>query len=201
MTRPIQIRISSQRKVSAFRARQRDEDAAAARDADRARERQAELEVADIETTAWEDAAARLLDEGRDLFGSNTAARQEMDQILDARKRAEWLRPTKADQLARYSDITSKEALRQAVGEVAPMHILISIVPLQFVTLIDMNPTVPVLIAAAYVGFWVWFRWRKILDLAGACSRHERFLPGIMGGRGRPDPCFGNSNRWRIGGG
>lgn len=167
MTRPIQIRISSQRKVSAFRARQRDEDAAAARDADRARERQAELEVADIETTAWEDAAARLLDEGRDLFGSNTAARQEMDQILDARKRAEWLRPTKADQLARYSDITSKEALRQAVGEVAPMHILISIVPLQFVTLIDMNPTVPVLIAAAYVGFWVWFRWRKILDLAG----------------------------------
>ena len=167
MTRPIQIRTASQREVAAFQARQRDEDAAAARVADRARERQAELEVADIEASAWEDAAARLLDEGRDLFGSDKAARQEMAQLLDARERAARPRPTEADQRARYSGITSKEAFRQAVGQVAPLHILISIVPLQFVALIGMNPTVPVLIAAAYVGFWVWLRWRKILDLAG----------------------------------
>ena len=167
MTRPIQIRPASSSLVAAFVARQRAEDAAAARDADRARERQAELEAADIEATAWEDAAARLLDEGRNLFGSDTAARQEMAQILDARERAARPRPTEADQRAMYSGITSQEAFRQAVGQVAPLHILISIVPLQFVALIGMNPTVPVLIAAAYVGFWVWLRWRKILDLAG----------------------------------
>ncbi|MBU3031163.1 hypothetical protein [Paracoccus marinaquae] len=167
MTQPIQIRPASSSQVAAFVARQRAEDAAVARNADRAREHQAELEAADMEATAWEDAAARLLDEGRDLFGSDKAARQEMAQLLDARERAARPRPTEADQRARYSGITSKEAFRQAVGQVAPLHILISIVPLQFVALIGMNATVPVLIAAAYVGFWVWLRWRKILDLAG----------------------------------
>lgn len=58
MTQPIQIRISSQRKVSAFRARQRDEDAAAARDADRARERQTMFTYAPGTTRVPEGSAA-----------------------------------------------------------------------------------------------------------------------------------------------
>ena len=169
MTRPIQIRTASQREVGAFLERQRDEESKAAQArAARDRQWQKEIDELDQECEAWEQAAAQSLDEGRELFGSDTAARQEMAQILDARELAARPRTTEADQRARYSCISSQEAFRQAVGQVAPLHILISIVPLQFVALIGMNPTVPVLIAAAYVSFWVWLRWRKILDLAGS---------------------------------
>lgn len=166
MLKPIQLAQYRDQKVAAFAARRRAENAAAARDAVRARERLAELEAADIEATAWEEAAARLLDEGRDLFGSEKAACQEMAQILDARERAARPRPSGTDLRASYDGITSQEAFREAVSQVAPLHILISIVPLQFVALFGMNATVPVLIAAVYVGFWVWLRWRKILALA-----------------------------------
>jgi len=154
MFKPIQLAQYRDQKVAAFAARRRAGNAEAARDAVRARERLAELEAADIEATAWEEAAARLLDEGRDLFGSEKAACQEMAQILDARERA--ARPCPSD------DVMLRKASRKDAGNVSAWHIMIVALPLFYVIGAGFVPTIPIAIAVGYVCFRVWLHRRKL---------------------------------------
>ena len=104
--------------------------------------------------TAWEEAAARLLDEGRDLFGSEKAACQEMAQILDARERA--ARPCPSD------DVMLRKASRKDAGNVSAWHIMIVALPLFYVIGAGFVPTIPIAIAVGYVCFRVWLHRRKL---------------------------------------
>lgn len=154
MLKPIQLAQDRDQQVAAFAARKRAESAAAARDAIRARERLAELEAADIEATAWEEAAARLLDDGRELFGSEKAARHEMAQILDARERAARPRPS--------DDLMLRKASRKDAGNVSPWHIMIVAFPLFYAIGAGIAPPIPIAIAVGYVCFRVWLHRRKL---------------------------------------
>lgn len=89
MTRPIQIRTASQREVGAFLQRQREEEGKAARvKSARNREWQSRYDESDLEWEAWEQAAVQLMDEGRELFGSEAAAQMEFDRIVKRRAKA-----------------------------------------------------------------------------------------------------------------
>lgn len=81
MTRPIQIRTASQGEVAAFLQRQREEEGKAARvKSARNRDWQNGYDESDLECEAWEQAAAHLLDEGREIFGSEAAAQMQFDR-------------------------------------------------------------------------------------------------------------------------
>ena len=89
MTRPIQIRTASQGEVAAFLQRQREEEGKAARvKSARNRDWQNGYDESDLECEAWEQAAAHLLDEGREIFGSEAAAQMQFDRIVKRRAKA-----------------------------------------------------------------------------------------------------------------
>ena len=89
MTRPIQIRTASQGDVAAFLQRQREEEGKAARvKSARNRDWQSGYGESDLESEAWEQAAAHLLDEGRELFDSEAAAQMQFDRIVKRRAMA-----------------------------------------------------------------------------------------------------------------
>lgn len=162
MTRPIQIRTASQREVGAFLARQREEEDKAAR-ARSARdcEWQDDFDDEDLECEAWEQAAAQLLDEGRDLFGSEAAAQMEFDRIANRRAKASakqsrfggtsWA-PTSAEKNRAFF-----LALRQAV----PLILLYILVGLPAASFIGTASSWPMTAALAGIVWYVHSRMVK----------------------------------------
>ncbi|WP_282603664.1 hypothetical protein [Paracoccus sp. PARArs4] len=75
--------------MAAFLQRQREEEGKAARvKSARNRDWQNGYDESDLECEAWEQAAAHLLDEGREIFGSEAAAQMQFDRIVKRRAKA-----------------------------------------------------------------------------------------------------------------
>lgn len=161
MTRPIQIRTASQREVGAFLARQRDEKSKAAQlRAVRDREWQNEIDELDLECEAWEQAAAQLLDEGRDLFGSEAAAQMEFDRIANRRAKASAQQNCSAGKSWTPSPAEESRAFFLALRQALPLILLYILVGLPVASFIGTASSWPMTAALAGIVWYVHSRMR-----------------------------------------
>ncbi|MCT4334508.1 hypothetical protein MU516_16760 [Paracoccus sp. YLB-12] len=162
MTRPIQIRTASQREVAAFVAHQRDEEgkaalARAARDC----EWQDDFDDEDLECEAWEQAAAQLLDEGREIFGSEAAAQMEFDRIVKRRAKASAQQNLSGGRSWTPSPFEESRAFFLALRQGVPLILLLIFVGLPVATLIGTVSAVPLMAAIAGI---VWYVHSRMLE-------------------------------------
>lgn len=156
MTRPIQIRTASQREVAAFVAHQRDEKGKAAQArAARNREWQSRYDETDLEWEAWEQAAAHLLDEGRELFGSEAAAQMEFDRIVKHRAKASSPQTYSEDASWTPTSEEKSRAFFLALRQAVPLILLFVLVGLPVASLGGAASSWPMTAALAGITWYI----------------------------------------------
>ena len=162
MTRPIQIRTASQGEVAAFLQRQREEESKAARERDaREREWQSRYEELYLECEAWEQAAAQLLDEGRELFGSEAAAQMEFDRIVKRRAKASPQQTYSEDASWTPTSVEKSRAFFLAFRQTVPLILLFVLVGLPVASFVGTASSWPMTAALAGIVWYVHSRMMK----------------------------------------
>lgn len=163
MSRPIQIRTASQGEVAAFLQRQREEERKAAGErAARERERQDDYDdELCLECEAWEQAAAQLLDEGRELFGSEAAAQMEFDRIVKRRAKASSQQTYSEDASWTPTSAEKSRAFFVALRQAVPLILLFVLVGLPVASFVGTASSWPMTAALAGIVWYVHSRMMK----------------------------------------
>ena len=170
MTRPIQIRTASQHEVAAFVARQSDAEGKAARSR-RARDCQREnnFDDEDLECEAWEQAAVQLLDEGRELFGSEAAAQMEFDHIVKSRAKASAQQNLSGGRSWAPTSAEKSRAFFLALRQAVPLILLLIVVGLPVAYFFGASSELPLVAAIAGIVWYVHSRMQaNIRELGSA---------------------------------
>ena len=156
MARPIQIRTASQGELGAFLQLQREKEGKAARvKSARDREWQSRYDESDLEWEAWEQAAAQLLDEGRDLFGSEAAAQMEFDRIVKRRAKTSSQQTYSEDASWTPTSEEKSRAFFLALRQAVPPILLFVLVGLPVASLVDIASSWPMTAALAGIVWYV----------------------------------------------